>query len=90
MYSKFRFPVVIGKKKKISDYSGTQSAIQFDSCKTIVLFFKSRLKYEISANSLQLRVNRADRNNRKGLELMSTFWIRVLTPDINMELSGPC
>jgi hypothetical protein len=39
MYSKFRFPVVIGKKKKISDYSGTQSAIQFDSCKTIVLFF---------------------------------------------------
>ncbi len=56
--------------------------------KTTVFFFKSKSKLEISAHSLQHRVNSADKNNGKGLALNVNFrhlcshWTRVLVPYI--------
>ena len=60
----------------------------------LVLFFQSRSKYEISVRSLQLRVNRADKNNRgtgtdvRFLHLGFTFWTRVLAPNTVCSIYG--
>jgi hypothetical protein len=47
--------------------------IMFSVHKSKLFFIKSKSKHKISAHSLQLRANRADKNNKKGQALDVNF-----------------